>query len=377
VSASESAPRVVHVVVAGEVGGAERMLCDLASRPESGAEHSVALLTPNERLGELLRGAGLRVHDRGRTREGPLPYLWSSLGPRDAAWIAGVLARERATIAHLHTFASQVVGTRAARRTGARVLRTEHSTRAFHDPSCWPFSRWSLARADASVAISEAVRRAALARAPWASARMRVVHDGVDTARFAPATAPRSERVTFAIVGRLDARKGVDLALAALARVDGVRLEVVGDGEERAPLEALARRAGVAERVTFRGFVGDPRPLLAHVDAALCTSRTEGLGIALLEAMAMGRPILGFAVGGVREVVDDGRTGWLVPPGDVEALAARMRDLAAAADRGRALGEAARARVVERFSVQAMCAGYARVYAELAVTTLPANEARV
>jgi glycosyltransferase involved in cell wall biosynthesis len=371
-----SPPRVVHVVVAGEVGGAERMLCDLASRPESGAEHCVALLTPNERLAELLRGAGLRVHDRGRTREGPLPFLWSSLGPLDTAWIASILARERAAIAHLHTFASQVVGTRAARRAGARVLRTEHSTRAFHDPSCWPFSRWSLARADASVAISEAVRDAALERAPWASARMRVVHDGVDTARFAPAEGPRSDRVTFAIVGRLDRRKGVDLAIEALARVPGAQLAVIGDGEERASLEGLARRAGVAERVTFHGFAADPRPLLASADAALCASRTEGLGIALLEAMAMARPVVGFAVGGVRETVDDGRTGWLVPAGDVGALAARMRDLAAATDRGRSLGEAARARVVERFSVSAMCAGYARVYAELARNARPADEAR-
>jgi glycosyltransferase involved in cell wall biosynthesis len=372
-----TAPRVVHVVVAGEVGGAERMLCDLAARPESGAQHSVALLTPNERLAKLLRAAGLRVHDRGRTREGPLPYLWSSLGPLDVSWIADVLAREHATIAHLHTFASQVVGTRAARRAGALVLRTEHSTRAFHDPSCWPFSRWSLARADASVAISEAVRDAALARAPWASARMRVVYDGVDTARFVPPEAPQPGRpVAFAIVGRLDRRKGVDLAIDALARVDDVRLEVVGDGEERASLEALARRAGVAERVTFHGFVGDTRPLLASVDAALSTSRTEGLGVALLEAMAMARPVVGFAVGGVREVVDDGRTGWLVPAGDVGALAARMRDLASAADRGRPLGDAARARVVDRFSVQAMCAGYGGVYGELAELTSHAREAR-
>jgi glycosyltransferase involved in cell wall biosynthesis len=205
---------------------------------------------------------------------------------------------------------------------------------------------------------------------------MRVVHDGVDTARFAPADAPRNDRVTFAILGRLDRRKGVDLAIEALARVPAAQLEIIGEGEERTSLEEHARRAGVAERVAFRGFVGDPRPLLARADAALCASRTEGLGIALLEAMAMARPVVGFAVGGVRETVDDGRTGWLVPAGDVGALAARMRDLAAAPDRGRALGEAARARVVERFSVRAMCDGYARVYAELDRAARPADEAR-
>jgi glycosyltransferase involved in cell wall biosynthesis len=360
-----STPRVVHVVVAGEIGGAERMLCELASRAESRAEHSVALLTPNERLAALLRGSGLRVHDRGLVREGPLPYLWRTLGPRDVAWVAAVLRGERATVAHLHTFASQVVGTRAAMRAGARVLRTEHSTRAFDDPSCWPFSRWSLARADASLAISGAIRAAMLARAPWVASRSSVVPNGVDVDRFAPAGAPSGDRFTFVLVGRLERRKGVDLALEALARVPRVALEIVGDGEERGALERLARRRGLADRVRFHGYVDDPRPLLWAADAALCSSRSEGQGIALLEAMATARPVVGFAVGGVPETVGDGACGWLVPPGDVGALAERM--IEAASDRARAggRGEAARARVLEHFTVHAMCAAYAEVYARL------------
>jgi glycosyltransferase involved in cell wall biosynthesis len=360
-----SLPRVIHVVVAGETGGAERMLCDLASHRESGAEHAVALLTPNERLARLLRDAGLRVHDRGRVREGPLPFLWRSLGPQDVAWIAGVMRDERATIAHLHTFASQVVGTRAAMRAGARIVRTEHSTRAFDDPSCWPFSRWSLERADASVAISEAIRGAAIARAPWAAGRVRVIPNGVDVDRFAPSDAPKNERFTFVLVGRLERRKGVDLALEALARVPHVELDVAGEGEEQAALHSLARRRGLTGRVRFHGYVGDPRPLLARADAALCSSRTEGQGIALIEAMAMARPVVAFAVGGVPESVDDGTTGWLARSGDVAALADRMREAAQDASEARARGDAARTRVLERFSVQAMCAGYAQTYAAL------------
>ncbi len=135
--------RVVHVVVAGELGGAERMLVDLATHPaQTGVEHAVALRTPTDALRRTLRDAGLRVHDRGRAREGPLPFLWSTLGPLDVDWIRSVIEAEGARIVHLHTFASQVVGTRAARLAGARVLRTEHSTPAYVDPSCWPLSRW-------------------------------------------------------------------------------------------------------------------------------------------------------------------------------------------------------------------------------------------
>ncbi|HEX3343259.1 MAG TPA: glycosyltransferase family 4 protein [Polyangiaceae bacterium] len=359
-------PRVVHVVVAGETGGAERMLVDLASRPgATGAEHAVALFTPNDSLRRMLRDAGLRVHDRGRVREGPLTYLWRSLGPRDVAWLEGILRGERADVAHLHTFASQVLGTRAARRAGARVLRTEHSTRVYEDPSCWPFSRWSLARAHAAVAVSEHVRRVALARAPWAAETMRVVANGVDVTHFAPRDDGKAEAFTFVVVGRLEPRKGVDLAVEALAKVPGARLDILGAGGERAKLEAQVAARDLGERVRFLGYADDARPLLARAHAALCSSRSEGLGIALLEGMAMGLPVVGFAVGGVPEIVVDGATGMLCTAGDVEALAATMRTAAGARARMEAMGKAARERVVARFSVGAMCEGYRAVYAGL------------
>jgi len=342
------------------------MLIDLASQAAAtGAEHAVALFTPNDALRRMLRDAGLRVHDRGAVREGPLPYLWRSLGPSDVAWLARVLREERADVAHLHTFASQVLGTRAAARSGARVLRTEHSTRVYDDPSCWPFSRWSLARADAAVAISEHVRAVALARAPWASGKMRVVRNGVDVEHFAPRDDAKADTFTFVIVGRLEPRKGVERALEALAGVPGARLHVLGIGEERAALEARTRALGLTERVRFLGYLTDARPVLGRAHAALCSSRSEGLGIALLEAMAMGVPVVGFAVGGVPEIVVDGTTGLLCPPDDVEALSRAMREAVASPARLAEMGKAAREHVVERFSSRVMAAGYAATYADL------------
>ena len=368
--------RVVHVVVAGEIGGAERMLVDLACQEPHA--HPVALLTPNPALKRLFVDAGLRVHDGGPVREGPLPFLWRSLGPRDADWVASVLVRERASVAHLHTFASQVVGTRAAMRAGVPVLRTEHSTRAFDDPSCWPFSRWSLRRAHASVAISEHVRARVVARAPWADGKTRVVYDGVDTGRFAPVDDGRSEAASrhglhqgerpwfrFVIAGRLEPRKGIDLAIDALAVVPGARLDVVGDGKERRALWKHTRARRVADRVVFHGYMPDPRPVIARSSALLCSSRSEGLGISILEAMAMARPVVAFAVGGVREVVQHGSTGLLAEAGDVEALAVRMREAMQAGTMLEEWGKAARERVVERFSVAAMREGYAAAYEDV------------
>src|ERR1700683_5121331 len=108
-----SRPKVVHVIVAGEVGGAERLLMDLASRPEqSGADHCIALMTPSARLRERLHSAGLSIRDRGPVHENPLAYLWGSFGPTDFAWLVRVLAEERADLVHVHTFGAHVLGVR-------------------------------------------------------------------------------------------------------------------------------------------------------------------------------------------------------------------------------------------------------------------------
>jgi L-malate glycosyltransferase len=363
-------PKVVHVVVAGEVGGAERMMLDLASHPElSDADHVVALMTPSARLSRIVGSAGLAVRDRGRVRESAAAFLWRALGPRDTAWLEEVLRAERADVVHLHTLGSQVVGTRAALRVGARILRTEHSSRVYVDATCWPFSRWSLARADRVVAISRHIERVVLARDPTVTARLALVSNGVDTARFAPRSARPAAppgAFTFVVVGRLERRKGVDLAIEAIARVPGARLEVVGDGCEREALERQASATGVAGRVRFHGHLDDTRGPLERGHVAVCSSRDEGLGIALLEAMAMELPVVALPVGGVPEFVVEGRTGWLASDRTSEALARRMRDAMQNDGQRRSLGRAARTAVVDGYSMQAMCEGYGALYAMLA-----------
>lgn len=360
---------VLHVVVAGEIGGAERMLVDLARSPTNGGRpHAVALVTPNDRLRALFRDAGLDVEDRGPAREGPLTYLSRTLGRSDVAWLEGIIRRRGSSIVHLHTFASQVVGTRAALRTNVKVLRTEHSTRVYDDPSCWPFSKWSLRRAHTSVCISDHVRRVALARAPWAEPIMHVVPNGVDVARFAPRPLPpvgERGRVRLVALGRLEPRKGVDIALRALAQVPEAELAVVGEGESRPMLESLARTLGVGDRVHFLGFASDVRDEIARAHVALSSARSEGLGIALLEAMAMGRAVVALPTGGVPEIVKDGDTGWLAHGADEEALARAMRDAIARPEEMSRRGERARDRVVSTFSVDAMREGYERRYGAL------------
>lgn len=370
--------RVLHVVVAGDIGGAERLLVDLASRPtESGAEHTVALMTPNPRLADMFSNAGLRLRDRGRVRENPLAYLWRSLGPSDVAWLEGILHDERADMAHLHTFGSHVVGARAAIRAGVPFLRTEHHVEYFVDPSCSAFTRWSLARAKASVAVSQYVSDFISRIAPASSNVIHVVRNGVDADHFAPR--PRVGRedaesgrpFKFAVVCRLEPWKGVGLAIEALELMPDAHLDIVGEGSERARLEADVSARGLNSRVKFLGYCSDPRDAVDAADAIVSGSRDEPLGLSVLEALAMARPVVAFASGGIPEIVQDGETGWLVQERSAAALARGMADAASDRARACAYGEAGRLFVEKRCRIEAMCEGYREIYENVLSGTPP------
>ncbi len=366
--------RVVHVVCAGEAAGAERLLLDLVTHAEqTRASHSIALFTPSERVAEHFARPGLRVFDRGRVRENPIAYLWRSLGPSDTAWLEGVLREANANIAHLHTFASHVLGTRAALRAGVRIVRTEHDTRHFVDPSCSPFTRWSLRRAHAVVAVASHVADYVAQTAPYAAERISVVRNGVDTDYFAPILRAREPHApfTFVMACRLEPLKQIDVAIEALARVPNARLVVAGDGSQRKRLEGVAREWRVTDRVEFRGFLADPRPAIAEADAALSASRRESFGLSVLEAMSMAKPVVAFGVGGIRELVQHGKTGLLARSLTASELAARMQEAADRPDRMRQMGVRAREWAARECNVSAMCSGYGDIYETLVRSQRP------
>ena len=359
--------RVLHVVCAGEAAGAERLLLDLVTHAElTRAQHAIALFTPSERVAEHFSGNGLRVFDRGRVRENPISYLWRSLGPTDTAWLEVVIAETQANVVHPHTLASHVLGTRAALRTGARIVRTEHDTRHFVDPSCSPFTRWSLKHANAIVGVASHVADyVAQQVAPYAADRITVVRNGVDTEHFSPILHARSSPFKFVMACRLEPGKQVDVAIEALARVPAARLVIAGDGSQRKKLESKARAWRVADRVEFRGFLADPRPAIAESDAALSASRHESFGLSVLEAMAMAKPVVAFAVGGIKELVQHGKTGLLARSLTASELAARMQEAVDRPDRMRQMGGRAREYAVRECAIGSMCGGYADVYEKI------------
>lgn len=218
-------------------------------------------------------------------------------------------------------------------------------------------------RSHAVVANSTGLQALALRTAP--ELPIAVIPNGVDSGRFSPAppdpTPPRSPlRLLF--VGRLSFQKGVDTLLRALARIGGseLRLMLVGDGPERASLEAQARAAGLAGQVRFSGW--QERAALPEIyraaDCFVFPSRDEGMPNALLEAMATGLPLIASRIAGNEELVLPGVNGLLVPADDVEALADALRKLLADPSARAEMGRASRRRALAEYGWRSSAQAY-------------------
>jgi L-malate glycosyltransferase len=211
-------------------------------------------------------------------------------------------------------------------------------------------------------------------------ARAKVVHiaNGLDLARYAPP--PTREGHVVTTVANLRPGKGhevlLDAAARVLARHPDVRFQLVGDGSRRAELEHQAAALGIASQVTFRGYCSDVAGVLRESDVFAFPSFMEASPNAVLEAMAAGLPVVATHVGGIPEVVSDGRNGLLVPPGDADALAGGLLRVLEAPDRGRALGEAARQTASTQFSFERMVGQFEQLYrSELAGRTSDGRDA--
>ncbi len=223
-----------------------------------------------------------------------------------------------------------------------------------------------------------ATSRAVARRIAWAPAKIRLVPNGVDLKRFAPRPPSATVRSSLGVppsapivvsIGRHVPEKGyrhlVDGA-ALLARTKpGVHWILVGDGELRGELEAQARRLGLAPHVRFAGWRDDVAEVLALADVFVLPSESEGFGRVLVEAMAMGRPVVATNVGGIPDIVLDGETGLLVEPADPAALASAVGALLDEPARAARLGAAGRARAESTFSLGAHVDAVERVYDEI------------
>ena len=216
--------------------------------------------------------------------------------------------------------------------------------------------------ADAVIASSHSVAAQVIGATP------RVIYAGVPVLNRALATQSRTDK-RDAVIGsgsRLAPIKGISHLVRAFALLHAefpkARLEIAGDGPDRSTIAELVTSLGLNDHVTLLGWKFDFTSVLARWDIFALPSLEEGFGIAALEAMAAGLPVVASAVGGLPEIVQDGKTGWLVPPANPEKLAERLRALLLSPQNRMSMGNEGQARVRDHFSEERMVAEVAELY---------------
>lgn len=374
--------RILHVITRMDVGGStDDVTMTLARLPGAAfAQRLVSgpTLEPPPRLGETLAAAGAPWDTVPSLRRDVHPL--ADLRALGGVWRA--IRRVRPDIVHTHTSKAGFIGRLAARLAGVRrIVHTPHG-HIFHGYFTGASTRLFVAMERLATRFTERITVLTDAEAAQHLAlgigrpeQFVTIPSGVDLAeaRARAADAPRVRRalgiegdaLLMGTVSRLVPIKGLTHLVAALPeilrRCPQAHLAVAGDGPERSALAAQAGALGVADRVCFLGFREDVPAVVGALDLFVLPSLNEGLGKVLVTAMALGVPVLATKVGGVPEVVEDGRQGLLVPPADPAALAKAaitlLEDRAAAAARG----AAGRIRA-ERFSAEVMLDRLAALY---------------
>jgi glycosyltransferase involved in cell wall biosynthesis len=286
---------------------------------------------------------------------------------RGALALAGHVRRTGAEIVHANTFKAALVCA-AAPLPGRAAVIFHDRTLFGHMPVGWLVGL----RASRIVVISRAVAAKYRGRL---SRKMRLVPDGVDLNRFSPG-APRSgPGNVVGYLGRISREKGaihlVRAARLVLAQRPGARFLIGGSAFTRdgqaylRDLEGEVKRLGVGGSVGLVGNVEDAVGFLRQVDVLALPSESEGLGVVMLEAMAVGKPVVAFASGGPAEVISSGRDGIVVPPGDVSGMADAIVRLLAEPGLAEQVGRAARRTVSERYSIAATVSGLTATYLEV------------
>jgi glycosyltransferase involved in cell wall biosynthesis len=203
----------------------------------------------------------------------------------------------------------------------------------------------------------------------WRSDQVHVIENGVDLDRFPPRRTTRHGDFRIGCVANLRPVKNIDGLMRVAARITSrhpsVRFLVAGDGEDRARLDALHQELALAEQWQFLGSTRDVPGFLATLDAAVLPSHSEGMSNAVLEYMAAGLPVIATNVGANARLLDNGKCGLLVPPGDEPALEQALDDVIQDEDHAARLGQAARLRVEAEYSRTAMIRRFEDFYRKL------------
>jgi glycosyltransferase involved in cell wall biosynthesis len=351
----------MQVVYDLSAGGSELLACAIAVAGSArGVRMSVCGLGSSQALAPRLHASNVVTYSMAR-RPGLQPWL--------IARLYRLFRRERVTTIVTHHLGQLLYAGIAARLAGTRLLHVEHEFYTLQ-----PVKEQRLLRAIAPlarrvVAVSDEIADFLVERVRLPRARVVVIPNGVDTERFAPRAADGPDDVAglsgapvIGTVGRLDPAKDHVTMLQAFcavrAAVPSARLVIVGDGACRPQLEAFISEHGLGDSVRLLGERSDIPEVLSRLDVFALSSINEGLPLALLEAMACAKPVVTTDVGAAGAVVRRASAGIVVPPRDVDALAAGMLCLVRDLPRARRLGAAGRAVVERQYDLAATVTAY-------------------
>jgi glycosyltransferase involved in cell wall biosynthesis len=380
--------RVLQLIGGFRMGGAERLILSLAT--EVNRDRFDVIPCAWGQVGPLekeLRAAGVPYRVLGLQRRSILtgPLFLLDLR-RIVAALTDIMRELAIDIVHTHLTPPTLLGILATRHQySPRLCATVHSVMLYKQrgnlsPREWLIRagiRTVFPQADRIIAVSEAVAHAAHRQAGLPKEKIAVIPNGIDPNRFRFETSRHelrqrldlpSERPLVIAVGRLDRPKGYPHLLAAMAampREERPLTLIVGDGPERYALEARAKAFDLAHDVQFLGIRHDVPALLAAADVFVLPSLWEGLPLVLLEAMAAQLPSIVTAVGENPKVIEDEKSGILVPPADEPALVAALLRLLRNPWQREQMGQAARERFERYFSLRRFVEAHERLYEEM------------
>lgn len=365
-------PLIAHVVFRLDTGGMEQMLLSVINGTTEQYRHAVICLNGYTDFRNGIQSSDVAVFALGK-REG------KDLGSYWRLW--RLLRQLRPSLVHTYNLATLDTAP-IARLTGSRVVHAEHGWMVERDavPAKYVYLRRLISPfIDRFVAVAEDLKSWLKDTVHLSPARLACIPNGVDASKFSGAPelgvsmrrrmGVPADAFVVGTVARLDPVKAQARLIEAIDRLAkesegarAVRLYIVGEGPERYRLEILIREKGLEDVVILTGERTDVPELMSMFDVFALPSHNEGMSIAILEAMASGLPVIATRVGGTPELVDAGTTGCLIEVDDVDGLATAFMLYRDDAVMARSQGEAGRARVRARFSLDAMTAQYMQLY---------------
>jgi glycosyltransferase involved in cell wall biosynthesis len=366
---------VLHIYQNSKIGGIQQQILSVVrGYDREKFNPAVCCFGPKMELGEEIEKAGIDFVALNRQR-----YNKFSIGI--IVDLYRLMKEKNIHVLRTHKYRANLYGRIAGKLAGVPVIiASEHNI--YRDEKEKRFIRRATNKilamvTDKMVTVSDAIRKDILRYDRVSPSKIMVLHNGVDTERFKAGVNFSDTRKQFAMskddvvigfVGRLVINKGLNYlieAVALLKKNDNVKLLIVGDGSLMEELKQMAKDKGLEESVIFTGLRRDITDILSSIDIFVLSSIKEGFPNSLLEAMAMGKPVVATAVGGIPEVIDHEINGLLVQPVDIEGLAAAIKTVIDNPLMAKNMGIAARDFIVKNYSIIATVRKWEALYKSL------------